>query len=90
MENINGIEVSLGNLEEMNLMDMLIVPEQLVELCSETMVSTYGEEESNTFYTVLLKGKALKDAGRTPIYLCSQDMKTLFVTSREKINKEYH
>lgn len=89
MSFING-NVQLGTLEEINIFDMLVVPEELVELCSETMVTTYGEGAENNFNAVLSQGKALKNAGRTPIYLCSQDMKTLYVTSREKINKEYH
>lgn len=82
--------VQLGALEEINIFDMLVVPEELVELCSETMATTYGDGADNNFNAVLNQGKLLKGAGRTPIYLCSQDMKTLYVTSKEKINKEYH
>jgi hypothetical protein len=70
--------------------DMLIVPEELVILCSEQMILTYGNDPENNFEFVLKQGEILKGVGRTPVYLCTQDMKNLVVTSREKINKQYN
>lgn len=50
----------------------------------------YGNSPNNNFEFVLQQGDVLKGAGRTPIYLCTQDMKTLYVTTVEKINKQYN
>jgi hypothetical protein len=77
--------------KEQELMDMLVVPEEMVELCSTTMVSAFGDEGlDNNFKTVLNKGEIFKNAGLTPVYLCSQDMKTICVTSVEKIKNTFH
>ncbi|MGZ4849820.1 MAG: hypothetical protein ACXV2C_00375 [Candidatus Bathyarchaeia archaeon] len=75
---------------EVDISDMLVVPEELVIMCSEQMILLYGEEADNNFEVVLSQGDELKAAGRTPIYLCTQDMKMLFVTTVEKINKQYN
>lgn len=80
----------MTTISEHEFTDMLIVPEELVILCSEQMIITYGEEPENNFEFVLKQGKILKGAGRTPVYLCTQDMKNLFVTTKEKINKQYN
>lgn len=90
MEYVRGSDVKLGRLEEVDMMDMLVVPEDIVALCAQTMSSTYGQSAENNFANVLSQGKVLKDNDRTPVYLCSQDMTMIYVTSKEKINKDYH
>lgn len=91
MDILNGnVELGVPNFSDEELAKMLIVPEDIVELCSQTMVSTYGGDEENNFQVVLRQGNILKVAGRTPVYLCTQDMKTLYVTSVEKVQKQYH
>lgn len=82
--------MSLVNLAEVDITEMLVVPEELVMLCSEQMILMYGNSPNNNFEFVLQQGDVLKGAGRTPIYLCTQDMKTLYVTTVEKINKQYN
>jgi hypothetical protein len=85
------VQVDITKLSESELMEMLVVPEDLVQLCSETMMTEYGDEGvDNNFEVVLKQGSVLKKAGRTPVYLCTQDMKVIYVTSMEKISKNYH
>jgi hypothetical protein len=80
---------SIVDISEVELRDMLVVPEELVVMCSEQMGVMYGTQENN-FDVVLKQGGELKSAGRTPIYLCTQDMKHIYVTSVESINKQYN
>lgn len=80
----------IGLVPDKDLSNMYIVPEELVMLCSEQMVVMYGPNEDNNFDIVLKQGDVLKAAGRTPVYLCTPDMKNLTVTTIEKINKQYN
>ena len=87
----NSVEIKKVRIVETDLMNMMIVPEELVELCSTTMVQEYGDDGfENNFRNILAQGFTFRSAGLTPVYLCSQDMKNLYVTSVEKINKQYH
>ena len=87
----NEVKVDkLVNITDVELAEMLIVPEELVIMCAEQMVMMYGADTENTFNFVLKRGEELKFAGRTPVYLCTQDMKHVYVTSLESINKQYN
>lgn len=80
----------IGLVPDKELSNMYIVPEELVMLCSEQMVTMYGPTDENNFEIVLKQGQILKGVGRTPVYLCTPDMKNLTVTTVEKINKQYN
>jgi hypothetical protein len=86
----NGNVEIMQKITEADLAEMLVVPEDVVTLCSDTMVEAYGSDTENNFSVVLKKGAILKEAGRTPIYLCTQDMTHIYVTSVEKLKKQYN
>jgi len=82
--------LGVPNFSDEDLAKMLIVSEELITLCADTYVQTFGNEEENHFGILLEQGSILRQAGRTPVYLCTQDMKVIYVTSLEKVQKQYH
>jgi hypothetical protein len=86
----NGNADIMHTVSEAEIADMLVIPEDVVLLCSETMVELYGANSENNFAIVLQRGAVLKEAGVTPVYLCTQDMTYIYVTSVEKLKKQYH
>jgi len=65
--------------------NMRMVPEDIIKWCASQM-----EGEENTFELCLEVADQLREAGLTPVYLCSESLKDLFVTSREKLQKKLH
>lgn len=80
--------LDLRKLSASELADMLVLPEEWVMMCSEEMHLT--DQTENSFDIVLAKGKILRNEGRTPIYLTTQNFDTIFVTSAERLSKQYH
>jgi len=66
--------------------NMQIVPEEIVEYCANQL----PKDEDNNFSMFLKVAKQLRRAGLTPIFLCSQDLRDLYVTSEEKLQKKFH
>ncbi|CAB4131698.1 hypothetical protein UFOVP132_216 [uncultured Caudovirales phage] len=66
--------------------NMQIVPEEIVEYCARQLPS----DEDNNFAMFLKVAKQLRYAGLTPIFLCSENMRDLYVTSEEKLQKKFH
>lgn len=66
--------------------NMQIVPEEIVEYCAKQLPS----DEDNNFATFLKVAKQLRYAGLTPVFLCSENMRDLYVTSEEKLQKKFH
>jgi len=65
--------------------NMRMVPEDIIKWCASQM-----EDEENTFEMCLEIAGQLRKAGLTPVYLCSESLKDLFVTSKEKLQKKLH
>lgn len=65
--------------------NMQIVPEEIIEYCAKQL---HGEE--NHFELFLNVAKEFKMAGLTPVFLCSNNLKDLFVTTKEKLQKKFH
>lgn len=65
--------------------NMQIVPEDIIKWCASQL-----EGEENNFELCLEMADKFRDAGLTPVYLCSESLKDLFVTSKEKLQKKYH
>jgi hypothetical protein len=66
--------------------NLKIVPEAMMYDCA----AKFEPEESNKFKSCIDEGMIFRRAGLTPIYLCTKSFKELFVTSREKLRKQYH
>lgn len=62
-----------------------IVPEEVVRYCAQQL---RGEE--NNFKLFLNVAKEFRHAGLTPIFLCSESMKDLYVTTEENLQKKFH
>lgn len=73
---IQGVKVS----------NLKIVPEYIMIECA----GRFGPEENNSFKECIEQATVFKQAGLTPIYLCTNSFKKMFVTTKEKLRKEYH
>lgn len=68
-----------------SIKNMQIVPEEIVQYCADQL-----EGEENTFENFLLVAKELRLAGLTPVFLCSNTLKDLYITSLEKLQRKLH
>ena len=75
-----GIKMKPPTIENMRL-----VPEDIIKWCASQL-----DGEENNFELCLDVAKELRDAGLTPVYLCSESLKDLFVTTKEKLQKKLH
>ena len=69
-----------------SLDNMQVVPEDMIRYCA----SQIPEDVDNTFSRFLKIGTQLKDAGLTPIFLCSRTLQDLMVTTEEALQKKLH
>ena len=69
--------------------DFFVVPEQLIFLCANQIDDEISTGENN-FRVCLKYGDEFRMAGLTPIYLCKEDMKDVFVTTLEKMKNLFH
>lgn len=65
--------------------NMQIVPEEIVQYCADHLV---GEE--NNFEKFLLIANEFRSAGLTPVFMCSRNLKDLFITTEEKLKRKLH
>jgi hypothetical protein len=63
-----------------------VIPEDMVVFCA----NQFGPNEDNSFKSILNAADEFRDAGLTPIFLCSKTLQDLFVTTTEKLQKKYH
>lgn len=69
----------------MDINNLQIVPEEIFRYCAEVM----GLEDNN-FSNCLKVADEFREAGLTPVFLCSYDLKNIGVTTKEKITKKMH
>ena len=63
-----------------------IISEDMILYCA----SQFPAHEENSFRNILNVADEFRDAGLTPIFLCSETFKDLFVTTKEKLQKKLH
>jgi tyrosine-protein phosphatase YwqE len=66
--------------------NLYVVPEEIVRQCAHAM----RDDDENTFKNFLEVAQEFRDAGLTPMYLCSHNMKDMYVTTVEKMRKKLH
>lgn len=66
------------------LTDVYEVDESLIR----TSAALSGND--NSFVTILSLGDEYREAGLTPVYYCCDKTKTIYVTTKEKIDRKYH
>ena len=69
-----------------SLDNMQVVPEDMIRYCA----SQIPEDTDNTFSRFLKIGVQLRAAGLTPIFLCSETLQDLMVTTEERLRKKLH
>jgi hypothetical protein len=69
----------------MDYKNFYIVSEGMIELCAANM-----ENEDNNFQKMLDSGKLFRDAGLTPVFLCSETLQDISVTTMEKMRNLLH
>jgi hypothetical protein len=65
--------------------NMQIVPEEIVRYCASHL-----EGEENTFERFLLLAEEFRSAGLTPVFMCSDTLQDLFITTKEKLQRKLH
>lgn len=68
------------------LTGLQLVPEDVIMFCA----SQFPAHEENSFRNILNAADEFRDAGLTPIFLCTETLKDLFVTTKEKLQKKLH
>jgi hypothetical protein len=68
------------------LSDLYVIPEEMVIHCAQQ----FEEGEENNFTQFLVAADEFRQAGLTPVFLCSKSMKDMYVTTEEKMRKKYH
>jgi hypothetical protein len=68
-----------------SIKNMQIVPEEIVKYCADHL-----EGEENTFEKFLSLAEEFRSAGLTPIFMCSSNLKDLFITTEEKLKRKLH
>jgi len=69
-----------------NLKRFQIVPKEMIEWCA----NQFGPEEENVFSEFLDVAEIYSEAGLTPVFLCTDTIKDLHITTKEKLQKNYH
>ena len=66
--------------------NLYVVPEEIVQQCAYAM----RDDDQNTFKNFLTVAQEFREAGLTPLYLCTQNMKDMYVTTEEKMRNKMH
>jgi hypothetical protein len=72
--------------DEVKLTNLKIVPEEIIIQCAKDL----SNKERNTFEDLLDEAYYFRMVGLSPVFITTSNMKNLFVTSKEKLRKEYH
>ena len=70
------------NKTELN--NLQLVPEDIVQYCADACT----DDKENSFRRILDAANEFRNAGLTPVYLCSYTLQDLFVTTRQQIRFE--
>jgi hypothetical protein len=69
--------------------NFLVIPEEIVKHCAQQVAEEYPSS-GNNFKLCLDYGDKFRIAGLTPVYLCKDNMRDVFVTSMEKFQNKFH
>tara|TARA_Y100000389_G_scaffold18053_1_gene15730 strand:- start:4854 stop:5081 length:228 start_codon:yes stop_codon:yes gene_type:complete len=72
--------------DRVKLTNLKIVPEETIIQCAKDL----SNEQRNTFEDLLDEAYYFRMVGLSPVFITTSNMKNLFVTSKEKLRKEYH
>ena len=68
------------------MIDLQMVSQEMVEWCAEQC----ADDEQNSFKRLLEAAAEFKSAGMTPVFLCSETLRDLYVTTAERLKKKLH
>ena len=69
-----------------SISNLQLVSEDMVEWCAKQC----ADDEDNTFSRFLAVAAEFREAGLTPIFLCSETLRDMYVTTRERLQKKLH
>jgi hypothetical protein len=72
--------------DKIKLKNLKIVSEETIIQCAKDL----SNEQRNTFEDLLDEAYYFRMVGLSPVFITTSNMKNLFVTSKEKLRKEYH
>lgn len=72
--------------DKIKLKNLKIVSEEIIIQCAKDL----SNEQRNTFEDLLDEAYYFRMVGLSPVFITTSNMKNLFVTSKEKLRKEYH
>ena len=72
--------------DKIKLKNLKIVSEETIIQCAKDL----SNEQRNTFEDLLNEAYYFRMVGLSPVFITTSNMKNLFVTSKEKLRKEYH
>lgn len=73
---INYMKTTINNLK--------IIPEYVLHNCAD------NADQESMFQKCIYFGEIFRKVGLTPMYLCDVDKQKVYVTSKEKMNKQLH
>ena len=63
------------------IVDLQTVSQEMVEWCAEQC----ADDDQNSFKRLLVAAKEFRNAGLTPVFLCSDTLRDLYVTTVERL-----
>ena len=66
------------------IVDLQTVSQEMVEWCAEQC----ADDDQNSFKRLLVAAKEFRNAGLTPVFLCSDTLRDLYVTTVERLKKK--
>ena len=66
------------------IIDLQTVSQEMVEWCAEQC----ADDDQNSFKRLLVAAKEFRNAGLTPVFLCSDTLRDLYVTTVERLKKK--
>jgi hypothetical protein len=72
--------------QRVTLDNLQLVPEDIIQYCADQI----ADDDQNSFKRILGAAHEFKNAGLTPVFLCSETLKDVFVTTAEKLQKKLH
>lgn len=65
---------------------MHVIPEEMIVYCA----AQFGADEDNTFKRFLDVAHEFRRAGLTPVFLSTEKLEDLMITTQEKLEKKLH
>jgi hypothetical protein len=72
--------------QRVTLDNLQLISEEIIQYCADAI----ADDDQNSFERILGAAHEFKDAGLTPVFLCSDTLKDVFVTTAEKLQRKLH